>query len=59
MGSLARKLQLKPDDERAVFSADVLDGLTTSPKRLLPKYFYDDTGIAGVLSDALRDEHTA
>ena len=44
MGSLARKLQPRADDERSTFAADVLRGLTASPKRLLPKYFYDDAG---------------
>ncbi len=43
-------------------------GLTATPKRLPPKYFYDSTGsalferiteLAGVLSDALRDRHPA
>ena len=28
------------------FAADVLDGLTAKPKRLLPKYFYDAAGSA-------------
>jgi len=43
MGSLARKLP-PPDDERSTFAADVLAGLSASPKRLPPKYFYDDAG---------------
>jgi len=43
MVALARKVQ-PPDDETAVFAADVLRGLAASPKRLSPKYFYDDTG---------------
>jgi dimethylhistidine N-methyltransferase len=43
MGSLARKLPV-PDDERSTFAADVLAGLSASPKRLPPKYFYDDAG---------------
>jgi dimethylhistidine N-methyltransferase len=43
MGSLARKLPA-PDDERSTFAADVLAGLSASPKRLPPKYFYDDAG---------------
>ena len=43
MVALARKSQ-PPDDETAVFAADVLRGLAASPKRLSPKYFYDDAG---------------
>jgi L-histidine N-alpha-methyltransferase len=43
MVALARK-SLPPDDETAVFEADVLRGLAASPKRLSPKYFYDDAG---------------
>ena len=43
MIALARK-SLPPDDETAVFEADVLRGLAASPKRLSPKYFYDDAG---------------
>jgi len=43
MGSLARKLP-PPDEERSTFAADVLAGLSASPKRLPPKYFYDDAG---------------
>ena len=48
------------------FAADVVAGLTATPKRLSPKYFYDSAGselferitdAAGVLSDALRDRH--
>lgn len=44
MGSLARKLPPRPDEERSAFAADVLAGLSASPKRLPPKYFYDDAG---------------
>ena len=43
MGSLARKLP-PSDDERSTFAGDVLAGLSASPKRLPPKYFYDDAG---------------
>ena len=43
MVALARKSQ-PPDDETAAFEADVLRGLAASPKRLSPKYFYDDAG---------------
>ena len=31
-------------DQRARLAADVRDGLTRQPKRLPPKYFYDDRG---------------
>jgi L-histidine Nalpha-methyltransferase len=45
MVALARKIQAKPQrDERSAFAADVLQGLTASPKRLPAKYFYDDAG---------------
>ncbi len=43
MVALARKVQ-PPDDETAVFAADVLRGLAASPKRLSPKFFYDEAG---------------
>ena len=43
MVALARKSQ-PLDDETAVFEADVLRGLAASPKRLSPKYFYDEAG---------------
>jgi L-histidine N-alpha-methyltransferase len=43
MVALARKAQ-PPDTETSAFAADVLAGLTASPKRLPPKYFYDDAG---------------
>ena len=32
------------DDQRAQLAADARDGLTRNPKRLPPKYFYDDRG---------------
>ncbi len=32
------------DSETAAFAADVVSGLTATPKRLSPKYFYDTTG---------------
>jgi dimethylhistidine N-methyltransferase len=44
MDALARKLQPWEGDEQAAFAADVVSGLTASPKRLPPKYFYDDAG---------------
>jgi len=43
MVALARKAQ-PPEEETSAFAADVLRGLTASPKRLPPKYFYDDAG---------------
>ncbi len=43
MVALARNIQ-PPDEENSDFAADVLRGLSTSPKRLSPKYFYDDAG---------------
>jgi len=43
MVALARKAQ-PPDEEASTFAADVLAGLAASPKRLAPKYFYDDAG---------------
>jgi dimethylhistidine N-methyltransferase len=43
MVALARKAQ-PPEEEVSDFAADVLHGLTASPKRLPPKYFYDDAG---------------
>ena len=46
MVALARSRPPQPekDEEAAAFAADVLRGLTTSPKRLSPKYFYDAAG---------------
>lgn len=35
---------LDPDDLRSNMQRDVLRGLTSKPKWLLPKYFYDDRG---------------
>jgi dimethylhistidine N-methyltransferase len=32
------------EDRRSVFAHDVIEGLTARPKRLSPKYFYDETG---------------
>ena len=54
--------------EATAFAADVIAGLTATPKRLPPKYFYDSAGselferitdAAGILSDALRARHPA
>src|SRR5258708_40208395 len=32
------------EDGSSSFARDVIDGLTARPKRLSPKYFYDETG---------------
>jgi L-histidine Nalpha-methyltransferase len=39
-------VHLTPDDARAALRADVLLGLTSQPKQLPPKYFYDARGSA-------------
>ena len=45
MGALARSARPQEQDaDTALFAADVVRGLTASPKRVPPKYFYDDTG---------------
>jgi dimethylhistidine N-methyltransferase len=45
MVALARSPRPQPpDDGGSDFAADVLRGLGSSPKRLSPKYFYDDAG---------------
>src|ERR1043165_3266578 len=36
--------QSEAADARASFAADVIAGLTATPKRLSPKYFYDRAG---------------
>lgn len=46
MGAPARSTGPKVDDLQEAFAADVLRGLTASPKRLPPKYFYDAAGSA-------------
>jgi dimethylhistidine N-methyltransferase len=47
MNVLARKIQVEPHSpETSDFAADVLAGLTATPKRLPPKYFYDSVGSA-------------
>lgn len=44
-GVLARSARSQPQDpETALFAADVVRGLTASPKRIPAKYFYDDAG---------------
>jgi dimethylhistidine N-methyltransferase len=44
MTALARKIVI--DTTASEFAADVVAGLTATPKRLSPKYFYDATGSA-------------
>jgi dimethylhistidine N-methyltransferase len=45
MGALARSARPQPQDaDTALFATDVVRGLTATPKRIPPKYFYDDTG---------------
>jgi dimethylhistidine N-methyltransferase len=45
MVAAARSPRIQPQsDETSAFEADVLAGLSASPKRLPPKYFYDATG---------------
>ena len=45
MTALARKIQIDTT-ATSEFAADVLAGLTATPKRLSPKYFYDSIGSA-------------
>src|SRR5215208_3575361 len=46
MALLARRLgrPVPQDDATEIFAADVIAGLSTRPKMLLPKYFYDSLG---------------
>ena len=44
MTALARKMVI--DTAATEFAADVVAGLTATPKRLSPKYFYDSAGSA-------------
>ena len=44
MTALARKIVI--DTATTEFATDVVAGLTATPKRLLPKYFYDGAGSA-------------
>ncbi len=45
MVAAARSRRIQPQsDETSTFEADVLGGLSASPKRLPPKYFYDGVG---------------
>ena len=45
MTALARKIVIDHGDRRE-FATDVVAGLTATPKRLSPKYFYDSAGSA-------------
>ncbi|WP_296579564.1 L-histidine N(alpha)-methyltransferase [Xanthobacter sp.] len=42
--TLVRAEQSPQTPERAAFRADVIEGLSASPKQLAPKYFYDEAG---------------
>lgn len=42
IGALAKTKNFNPDTH--VFATDVIDGLTHHPKKLSPKYFYDEAG---------------
>src|SRR5579885_2627782 len=44
MAAPARSARRNVDEQRDGFAADVLRGLTASPKQLPPKYFYDAAG---------------
>jgi uncharacterized SAM-dependent methyltransferase len=44
MTALARKIVI--DTATTEFATDVIAGLTATPKRLSPKYFYDSEGSA-------------
>ncbi len=44
MAALARNSRPLPGDEDDGFASDVIGGLLASPKRVPPKYFYDETG---------------
>ena len=44
MTALARKIVI--DTATTEFATDVVAGLTATPKRLSPKYFYDSAGSA-------------
>jgi len=44
MTALARNLAPLPQESGDTFAADVVAGLTATPKRLPPKYFYDSVG---------------
>ena len=42
--SLLCAAESRESPERAAFRADVIKGLSASPKQLSPKYFYDEAG---------------
>ena len=44
MAIAASALQHAPEEAQTGFAYDVIAGLTATPKRLPPKYFYDETG---------------
>ena len=45
MAALARTSRpLHESGEESVFASDVVGGLLATPKRVPPKYFYDETG---------------
>ena len=48
MTALARKIVPSPGlaESTTAFAADVIAGLKATPKRLPPKYFYDNAGSA-------------
>lgn len=43
LARIARPIE-PPDEATTAFAADVIEGLKANPKRLPPKYFYDETG---------------
>ncbi len=48
MGEPARKVEQNPlqGEQHSAFTADVLEGLSGTPKQIPPKYFYDEAGSA-------------
>ena len=44
MVALPRFARHEPYEEESAFARDVIAGLTARPKRLAPKYFYDEMG---------------
>jgi dimethylhistidine N-methyltransferase len=44
MNILVRRAAKPLSRKEGTFGADVIDGLSQTPKKLLPKYFYDSTG---------------
>jgi len=43
-GRLTIRNLIRAEDPRATFNADVREGLSARPRRLFPKYFYDELG---------------